>query len=66
MVQHAEEGQFLMGTPYFVAPEVHEMEGRNEAYRQPLDCWSAGVLMFHMISGKYPFDKPDLPDKICT
>lgn len=66
MVQHAEEGQFLMGTPYFLAPEVHELEGANEAYRQPLDCWSAGVLMYHMISGKYPFDKPDLTEKICT
>ena len=55
MVQHEEGGQFLLGTPYYMAPEVYEMQGRNEAYRQPLDCWSAGILMFYMISGDFPF-----------
>lgn len=25
MVQRKDEGQFMMGTPYYVAPEVHEL-----------------------------------------
>ena len=66
MVHRTDEGQFMMGTPYYLAPEVHELQGSNEAYRQPLDVWSAGVLMYHMICGSYPFDNPDLHDKICT
>ena len=31
-----------------------------------MDVWSAGILMYHMISGSYPFTAPDLHDKICT
>ena len=56
----------LLGTPYFMAPEVHNLEGSSEAYKCPLDIWSAGVLMYHLISGEYPFETPDLRDKICT
>jgi len=55
----------LLGTPYYMAPEVYEMHGRDEAYQQPLDCWSAGILMYYLISGEFPFEKPDLKDKIC-
>ena len=66
MVQRNDEGQFMMGTPYFLAPEIHELKGSNEAYKEPVDCWSAGVLMYHMISGEHPFNAPDLHDKICT
>ena len=64
MASHEEVGQLLLGTPYFMAPEVYTMEGRTEAYKQPLDCWSAGVLMYLLISGEYPFNKPDLSTKI--
>lgn len=66
MVAHEEDEQLILGTPYYMAPEVFEMQGRNEAYRQPLDCWSAGILMHLMLSGEYPFQKPDLDDKIRT
>lgn len=66
MVAHEENEQLILGTPYYMAPEVFEMQGRNEAYRQPLDCWSAGILMHMLISGEYPFNKPDLDDKIRT
>ena len=33
MVKRIDEGQFMMGTPYYLAPEVHELQGNNEAYR---------------------------------
>jgi len=49
----------------YIAPEIYNLEGRNEAYKQPLDCWAAGVTMFYMLSGEYPFQAPDLQDKIC-
>ena len=31
-VHHSEEGQLVLGTPIYIAPEVYDMEGRNEAY----------------------------------
>ena len=65
-VQREESGQLMLGTPYYIAPEVHNLEGRSEAYKKPLDCWAAGIIMYHMISGEYPFEPPDLRDKICT
>ncbi|PRP79766.1 map/microtubule affinity-regulating kinase 2,4 [Planoprotostelium fungivorum] len=49
------EGQWLetfCGTPAFAAPEMI----LGEKYRGPeTDAWSAGVVFFHMITGKLPF-----------
>lgn len=40
----------VVGTPYYVAPEV--IRGK---YDHRCDYWSLGVLMFVMLSGKPPF-----------
>lgn len=40
----------LVGTPYYVAPEV-----LNEKYGQECDLWSLGVMSFLLLSGKLPF-----------
>jgi eukaryotic-like serine/threonine-protein kinase len=40
-----------LGTPYAMAPE----QIRGDAIDQRADIYSLGVLMFHMLTGSYPF-----------
>merc|ERR1719197_1882451 len=40
------------GTPYSVAPELVTAPVQ---YDQKCDAWSAGVVMYIMLSGQYPF-----------
>jgi eukaryotic-like serine/threonine-protein kinase len=40
-----------LGTPYAMAPE----QIRGDAVDQRADIYSLGVLMFHMLTGSYPF-----------
>ena len=41
----------VTGSPYYIAPEV--LEGR---YTSKCDVWSIGVLLFVMLTGRYPFN----------
>lgn len=45
----------IVGTPAYLAPEVLA----NKPYRgSAVDVWSAGVLLFVMLVGSYPFEDP--------
>ena len=41
----------LIGTPYFMAPEV--LKGKKYSYS--CDYWSVGVLIYYLFYGEYPF-----------
>ena len=47
------------GTINYLAPEVFSPEHRKRGYREKVDCWAAGVLMYAMLSGLLPFCDDD-------
>ena len=48
----AEVAQTIVGTPYYLSPEIIE----NHPYNFKSDIWSLGVLLYEMIALKPPFN----------
>jgi len=42
----------VVGTPYYMAPEVLA----SESYAHAADCWSLGVILFELLTLRRPFD----------
>jgi len=43
--------EFPIGTSYYIAPEILSL-----SYNQKCDIWSIGVILYLLLSGKFPFD----------
>ena len=43
-----------VGTPYFIAPEILKGE-----YDERCDIWSIGIILYYMLSGKFPYNAED-------
>ena len=54
----------MIGTMRYMAPEIFKTKGDDQAYKEPLDMWAAGVIMFQLFAGKFPFNSPELEEKI--
>jgi serine/threonine protein kinase len=58
--QHCPDGcsvlQGLSGTPVYMAPEIIV----DRCYQLPIDVWAAGVMLYQLLTGRFPFWDTDL------
>ena len=48
----------ICGTPVYMAPELFN----GNAYNYKVDVWAVGTLLFHMLTGTYPFKGRNLEE----
>jgi len=48
----------MYGTPLYCSPEI----ARDEWYNVKVDIWSAGVILYRILSGVFPFDGESVRD----
>lgn len=47
--------QARVGTPAFMAPEIHLLPDRSAGYDTKVDTWAAGAVMVFLLAHEYPF-----------
>ena len=52
-----EKAKTLVGTPYYLAPEIIE----NKPYDSKCDIWALGVLLYELMTFQMPFNAVSLP-----
>jgi serine/threonine protein kinase len=56
------QSRTIIGTPYWMAPEIVDMTGEGNGYSYKADVWSAGCTVAEMITGKPPWpQRPNAP-----
>jgi WD40 repeat protein len=59
LLKSSSHSQKVSGTLAYMAPEAFDGQ-RNEQ----TDVWSVGVIFYEMLSGRLPYDQPDIPSFI--
>ena len=44
----------LVGTPYYIAPEIYLKDYKGVGYTKSCDMWSLGVITYFMLTGRNP------------
>lgn len=44
-----------VGTPAFMAPEIHLLPNKSSGYDHKVDVWAVGVCMIFLLANEYPF-----------
>jgi tRNA A-37 threonylcarbamoyl transferase component Bud32 len=58
LTDHPRGLRTLCGTPGFIAPEI----ARGQAYREGVDVWAVGTIVYILLSGFSPFELDDDDD----
>ena len=59
------QSRTVIGTPYWMAPEVVDLTGEGNGYSYKADVWSVGCTVAEMITGKPPWPaKANIPAAI--
>lgn len=53
IVAEDDQLQTVCGSPQYVAPEI--LNSGGDQYTNAVDCWSTGVILFMLLSGRAPF-----------